>query len=267
MHQRRGGFTLIELLVVVTIIAILIALLVPALERSMGVALRAVCGARMRGMMVVVRQYGSENRWSVPMHAGHVGEWLWDVNADSVRSLMPYALRRELFHCPSNPAAQYDEDWLGGWREQATSQGGQGGGTGDWAKLVGPGAGHLVLTNQWTMKRPSGQQYRGALAGVTTYNNRYMPRTKLNNLPEGARETPFLVDTLTFDLPQSKWAERDYGLGRPYGSNHMEGESQGSIDIPAGGNSAFLDSSVHWKSLGQARESLNWWWQGLHYFW
>ena len=266
--REQSGFTLVELMVVVTIIVILIALLVPALERSMGIALRATCGARMRGMMMVVGQYGSDNRWWVPMHAGHVGEWLWDVNADSIRSLMPYALRRELFHCPSNAAANYDEEWLGGWREQATSQGGQGGGEGDWAKIVGPGSGHIVLTNQWTMKRPGpGPEYRGGLAAVTGYWNRYAARTKMNRLPEEARDTPFILDTLTFDLGQTKWADRDYGLGRPFGSNHMEGNVQGSRDVPAGGNAAFVDTSVHWKTFGDSSLVMNWWRDPLHYYW
>jgi len=63
---RRAGFTLIELLVVVTIIAVLAALLAPALERAVYQAELAVCGARLKAIGTGVLIYAPDFRRAYP---------------------------------------------------------------------------------------------------------------------------------------------------------------------------------------------------------
>ena len=261
--STAGGFTLVELMVVISIIVVLVAMLVPSMEKSLALARRAVCASRGHAIMLSIQHYGSDNRQDVPAHTGHVGNWLWDVNADSVRSLLRYTAagesQRELFHCPSNIAASYEEEWLNGSRESATDPDG-----------AGPGTGVLVLTFHWTMLRPTGPGYVGALSGNqldatdnSRYYNGHVPRAKLTEAGQVTR-TPLIVDSVMFDKNQLRWSDLDYE-GRKFGSSHMEGDRKDGLPIPAGGNLSFIDGHVDWKDLSDM--TMNFDFDVPNYYW
>jgi prepilin-type N-terminal cleavage/methylation domain-containing protein len=69
--MRRNGFTLIELLVVVTIIALLIAILLPSLSNAVAVAKRVACGAQLRQLALATTFYVNDYR-TFPTHANVV---------------------------------------------------------------------------------------------------------------------------------------------------------------------------------------------------
>ena len=65
-RPRRYGFTLVELLVVIGIIAILIALLLPALNRARAHAINVQCLSNLRQIGQICLQYAVENKGFLP---------------------------------------------------------------------------------------------------------------------------------------------------------------------------------------------------------
>ena len=58
--KKRKGFTLIELLVVISIIALLISILMPALNKARGQAQMAMCSTQIHGIGIAIGIYKAD---------------------------------------------------------------------------------------------------------------------------------------------------------------------------------------------------------------
>lgn len=100
---RSSGFTLIELLVVIAIIAILAALLIPALAGGKEKARRAACKNAIRQFSIAVHMYANDHEDLVPpgnsniQHDHHLPV-LGNITSNAI---VQYAGTDRIAHCPS----------------------------------------------------------------------------------------------------------------------------------------------------------------------
>jgi prepilin-type N-terminal cleavage/methylation domain-containing protein/prepilin-type processing-associated H-X9-DG protein len=103
---RRQAFTLIELLVVISIIALLVSILLPALGSARDQASKVSCASNQRQVALSATAYTADNNEWYPVFNTHswlpgASCYLWEVSATSRRSFESYLGTGELLYCPS----------------------------------------------------------------------------------------------------------------------------------------------------------------------
>ena len=118
-RRRQAGFTLVELLVVIGIIALLISILLPSLNRAREAAKRTQCLSNLRQAHQMFYMYAQQNKDQVPLgNSSDVMQYNYAIWRTGKGEYQGYGLLHQAgfmadpraFYCPSDISADYQFD-------------------------------------------------------------------------------------------------------------------------------------------------------------
>src|SRR5215472_11244161 len=232
---RKNGFTLIELLVVIAIIAILAAMLLPALANAKEKGKRAKCVSNLHQIGVALAMYAGENNDYLPRWQAtdpSKGQSLWDLAWSMAGGLAGSSTNslnqmRQVCYCPGGFTTVQDTSFWWDYK-----------------------SGHRVTSYQFIISRDGGQTGypttlrapKGFLVKLTT------PYTNLYNVATSEMVTDVTPSEGAGDLNdkfKGVYTSNPTELPNGYNASHMSGA------VPAGGNILFMDNHAEWRPFKQ----------------
>ena len=226
---RGRAFTLIELLVVIAIIAILAAMLLPALAGARERAKRTQCKNNEKQFTLALTMYAYDNKDYLPTHEptdpGSQGYWVWDLPWDVGLTLLQNGTEYKTYYCPGTQPRFTEADWLALWNFSTNSYHVLG------YAMTLPNTASLAVSNQNTKIYPQPIQI-GPLTGTPIITDRVLISDATLSLP--GQDNP--SQRFTYDFTSVPG-----GYSKPHTSPHL------NRSFPAGGNQGMLDGHVEWR--------------------
>jgi prepilin-type N-terminal cleavage/methylation domain-containing protein len=261
--KRTQAFTLIELLVVIAIIAILAALLLPALAKAKQKAIRAQCLANIHQIEIAINIYAGQYGDKLPVWQG--GNTAWDMPDAAAQPMLRSGLTKKSFYCPGLAPRFTDlQEWLGPNPSGQTT--GANSTLWDYGDAMSPAyhvvgylfafnGGYLFATNQNTTLQP--ESITDPVLGTTT--------------TYGVSDRVLMADVTVchgtaepgYQHPENNYSDVTGGfLWNGVGLNHTSAHLNGNI--PAGGFVGYKDGSAEWRLFQDMvirnTKSYTFWW-------
>jgi prepilin-type N-terminal cleavage/methylation domain-containing protein len=122
IQNCRRGFTLIELLVVIAIIAILAAMLLPALAAAKKKAIKAQDLSNIHQQEIALAVFASDTNDKLPKaenQGNDTASWAWDLPFTAAEQMLQsMGNSKKAFYCPGNAPSYSDKE---NWQDLGTS--------------------------------------------------------------------------------------------------------------------------------------------------
>ena len=224
--MKRKAFTLIELLVVISIIAILMAILLPALRKIREQAKQKSCASKVRQHVLAMTMYADDFNGRLPMQSKWL--WPWDIDIRTINYMLKTGMKKEMFYCPSNNKMLKNMMW---YLEFAQAEW-------DGRYLTGPEGAYILAGYVFIMDSENGDRAREQPirnAEKKTGNSKKWLRT-LNQKNSASSE--LVVDRVAGE--EKSGTKHGYEFERS--TSHLKNNEE-----PTGGNIGFLDGHVEWR--------------------